>query len=116
MNKDSLEGRVGIVTGGARGIGAAIARALHTDGATVAISGLESDTAVAATLVAQLGGDRIKFYRSDVGEYEACEALVASVLRDYGRIDILVNNAGITRDKTIRKLAVEDWRDVIRTN
>jgi acetoacetyl-CoA reductase len=116
MNNVPLNGRVAIVTGGARGIGAAIARSFVADGAKVAISGLASDATLADSLIAELGAERCRFYQSDVGEFEACAALIASVLHDFGQIDILVNNAGITRDKTVRKLAVQDWLDVIRTN
>jgi acetoacetyl-CoA reductase len=116
MNNVSLNGRVAIVTGGARGIGAAIARTLAADGAKVAISGLNGDASLAGTLVSEFGDERLKFYESDVGEFEDCKALVESVVRDFGRVDILVNNAGITRDRTVRKLPVQDWLDVIRTN
>ena len=116
MNNVPLDGRVAIVTGGSRGIGAAIARSFAADGARVAITGLDSDAAVADALIAELGADRCRFYQSDVGEFDQCSALADAVLRDFGRIDILVNNAGITRDHTVRKLAVQDWLDVIRTN
>ena len=116
MNNAPLDGRVAIVTGGSRGIGAAIARSFAADGARVAITGLDSDAAIADALIAELGADRCRFYESDVGEFEQCAKLVDAVLRDFGRIDILVNNAGITRDHTVRKLPVQDWLDVIRTN
>ena len=116
MNNSSLDGRVAIVTGGARGIGAAVARALAADGAKVAITGLGGDAANGAALAAELGSDRCRFYQSDVGDFERCEALVATVIRDLDHVDILVNNAGITRDHTVRKLPVKDWLDVIATN
>ena len=116
MNNASLDGRVAIVTGGARGIGAAIARSLVTDGAHVAITGLDGDAAAAAKVTEELGSARCRFYESDVGEFENCVGLVAEVIRDLGHVDILVNNAGITRDHTVRKLPVQDWLDVIRTN
>ena len=116
MNNTSLEGRVAIVTGGSRGIGAAVARNLAADGAIVAISGLESDEANAGALVAELGEKRCRFYRRDVGEFSECELFARSVVDDFGRIDILVNNAGITRDHTIRKLSVDEWHAVICIN
>src|SRR5580700_2765188 len=114
MNNAPLDGRVAIVTGGSRGIGAAITRNFIGDGAVVAVTGLDSDRATADALVAELGSQRCRFYESDVGEFADCTAVVASVLEDFGRVDILVNNAGITRDRTIRKLTVEDWLEVIR--
>jgi acetoacetyl-CoA reductase len=116
MNNLSLTGRVAIVTGGARGIGAAVAAALALDGAKVAITGLESDSERACETTQRLGDGAGRFYRSNVGVFDECTELVASVLRDFGRIDILVNNAGITRDHTIRKLPVEDWLAVIQTD
>ena len=116
MNNSSLDGRVAIVTGGARGIGAAIARALSADGARVAITGLGGDAAAGAKLAGELGADRCRFYESDVGDFDGCTGLVGSVLRDLDHVDILVNNAGITRDHTVRKLTVQDWLDVIKTN
>ena len=116
MKNSSLDGRVAIVTGGARGIGAAVARALAADGARVAITGLRGDASAGASLAAEIGQDRCRFYESDVGDFDRCEELVAGVLRDLEQVDILVNNAGITRDHTIRKLSVEDWLAVLRTN
>jgi len=116
MNNASLQDRVAIITGGSRGIGAAVARNFAADGARLAITGLHSDKADAAALVAELGAEHCRFYESDAGDYASCEALIKNVLADHGRIDILVNNAGITRDRTIRKLSPEDWHEVIRVN
>jgi NAD(P)-dependent dehydrogenase (short-subunit alcohol dehydrogenase family) len=116
MNNVSLTGRVAVVTGGSRGIGAAITRYLTEDGASVAIMGLSGDAANARQLVAEIGAERCRFYEGNVGSYEDCRSVIGSVLRDFGHIDILVNNAGITKDRTIRKLPVEDWLDVIQTN
>jgi acetoacetyl-CoA reductase len=113
-----LKERVGIVTGGARGIGGAISRVLAEDGATVAVLGLPEDRARARGLAAQLNGaaSRVHFYETDVSVYDRCKEAVATVLREHGRIDYLVNNAGITRDRTVRKMSVEEWQAVLSVN
>jgi acetoacetyl-CoA reductase len=113
-----LKKRVGIVTGGARGIGGAISSLLANDGATVAVLGLPEDRARARSLAARLNGAarRVHFYEADVSIYERCKAVVAAVLREHGRIDFLVNNAGITRDHTVRKMTVEEWQAVLQVN
>jgi acetoacetyl-CoA reductase len=110
--------RVGIVTGGARGIGGAITSLLARDGATVAVLGLPDDRARARQLAAKLNGaaPRLHFYETDVGIYERCKEAVAAVLREHGRIDFLVNNAGITRDHTVRKMTIEEWEEVLQVN
>jgi acetoacetyl-CoA reductase len=113
-----LKERVGIVTGGSRGIGGAISKLLAEDGATVAVLGLPEDQARAHTLAAQLNGaaPRLHFYETDVSVYDRCKEAVAAVLREHGRIDYLVNNAGITRDHTVRKMTVEEWEAVLNVN
>ncbi|MGC1380413.1 MAG: 3-oxoacyl-ACP reductase [Candidatus Baltobacteraceae bacterium] len=118
MDSLSLTGRVGIVTGGARGIGGAISTVLAQDGATVAVLGLPEDRTRTQSLRSHLNGasDRIHFYQSDVGIFEECQAAVAAVVRDHGRVDFLVNNAGITRDHTVRKMTVEEWQAVLQVN
>jgi acetoacetyl-CoA reductase len=114
----SLRGRVGIVTGGAGGIGSAISGLLAREGARVAVLGLPEDRARAQRLGAQLNGaaPRLHFYETDVGFYERCREAVTAVLREHGRIDFLVNNAGITRDRTIRKMTIEEWEAVLQVN
>jgi len=114
----SLTGRVGIVTGGARGIGGAISTLLAQDGAKVAVLGLPEDRERAHTLAAQLNGaaSRIHFYQTDVAAFDECRTAVDAVLKEHGRIDFLVNNAGITRDHTVRKMTVEEWEAVLRVN
>src|ERR1700681_1371191 len=115
----SLAERVAIVTGGARGIGAAVARILLADGATVAITGLPSDRESAAALRASLPHDaaeRLTFHQGDVGDFADCERVVADVTAKRGHVDILLNNAGITQDKTIRKMTVAQWEAVLRVN
>lgn len=118
MDSLPFAGRIGIVTGGARGIGGAITTLLAEDGATVAVLGLPEDRARAQSLASRLNGasQRLHFYETDVGIYDRCKEAVATVLREHGRIDFLVNNAGITRDHTVRKMTVEEWDAVLRVN
>jgi acetoacetyl-CoA reductase len=112
-----FSGKVAIVTGGTRGIGAAITVELTRLGAHVA-AGFnrdgESATKVRDELTAE--GASISIHQGNVGEPEDCNRVVAEVLRDQGRVDFLVNNAGITIDKTVRKMSVQDWQDVMRIN
>ncbi|MBX3029280.1 MAG: 3-oxoacyl-ACP reductase FabG [Chloroflexi bacterium] len=107
-----LDGRVALVTGGGRGIGAAIARRLADAGARVAIVELHEADAVrvATTLDGAMG------YGADVADLAAIGAVVERVHGDLGRLDILVNNAGITRDKSLRRMEPAEWDAVIRTN
>jgi acetoacetyl-CoA reductase len=104
--------KVALVTGGTRGIGAAISRALAGAGHKVAASYAGNDEA-AAKFQAETG---IPVFKWDVGDYDACAAGIAKVEADIGPIDILVNNAGITRDGFFHKMTKESWSDVIRTN
>jgi acetoacetyl-CoA reductase len=104
--------RVAIVTGGTRGIGAAISRALKAAGYTVAASYAGNDEA-AAKFKAETG---IAVYKWDVGDYDACAEGVAKVVADLGPVDVLVNNAGITRDGMFHKMTKDQWSAVIRTN
>jgi NAD(P)-dependent dehydrogenase (short-subunit alcohol dehydrogenase family) len=111
----ALDGRVAIVTGGSRGIGAAISRLLAADGAAVAVLGLADDRERTDRLRASLNGDaqRVHFYEANVADHTQCESAVARVLAEHGRIDVLVNNAGITKDRTVLKMSIEEWNDVI---
>ncbi|HEY6325306.1 MAG TPA: beta-ketoacyl-ACP reductase [Candidatus Cybelea sp.] len=113
-----LKGRVGIVTGGSRGIGGAVSTLLAEDGARVAVLGLPEDEARTERLAAHLNGAaaRLEFHETDVGIYERCREAVAAVLDRHGRIDYLVNNAGITRDHTVRKMTVDEWEAVLQVN
>ncbi len=110
-------GKVAVVTGGCRGIGAAITRCLAESGAHVAAGynrGLEAAEALAADLRAE--GRSISLHQGNVADPEACARVVQEVLDQQGRIDFLVNNAGINVDKTVRKMTVEDWHAVLRVN
>jgi acetoacetyl-CoA reductase len=104
--------RVALVTGGSRGIGAAISKSLKAAGYKVAASYAGNDEA-AAKFTAETG---IPTFKWDVGDYDACAAGVAKVEAEVGPIDILVNNAGITRDGFFHKMTKDQWSAVIRTN
>jgi len=104
--------RVALVTGGTRGIGAEISRALKKAGRIVVASYVGNQQAAEA--FAQETGIRV--HRFDVSKFEECEVAVAKIKEELGPIEILVNNAGITRDSTLQKLDREMWDAVIDTN
>ena len=104
--------RVAIVTGGSRGIGAAISTALKDAGYSVAATYAGNDEKAAA-FTAETG---IKTYKWDVADYDACAAGIAQIEADLGPIEVLVNNAGITRDAPFHKMKPEQWSEVIGTN
>lgn len=104
--------RVALVTGGSRGIGAAISKALKAAGCKVAAVYAGNDDA-AAKFKAETG---IAVYKWSVASYEACKAGIAQVAADLGPVDILVNNAGITRDAPFHKITPAQWQEVIDTN
>ena len=112
-----LEGKVAIVTGGARGIGAAIARRLAADGAHVALT-YQSSSSVAETLVADIvaAGGSAQAIRSDAADPAAIVAAVNKVVATHGRIDILVNNAGIAVMGTIDDFSLEDFDRTVAVN
>jgi acetoacetyl-CoA reductase len=105
-------GRVALVTGGSRGIGAAISVALQAAGYTVAANYAGNDAAAEA-FTKETG---IPTYKWSVADYDECAAGVAKVQADLGPVDILVNNAGITRDAMFHKMTPQQWREVIDTN
>ena len=104
--------RVAVVTGGSRGIGAAISKALKANGYKVAATYAGNDEA-AAKFKAETG---IPVYKWDVSSYEACAAGLKQVEADLGPIEVLVNNAGITRDAMFHKMTPAQWNEVINTN
>ncbi|MEM5492677.1 acetoacetyl-CoA reductase [Hoeflea sp. AS16] len=104
--------KVAIVTGGSRGIGAAISIALKAAGYTVAANYAGNDEA-AAKFTAETG---IKTYKWSVADYDACVAGIAQVEADLGPVAVLVNNAGITRDGMFHKMTPQMWNEVINTN
>jgi acetoacetyl-CoA reductase len=104
--------RVALVTGGTRGIGGAISRALKNAGYRVAANYAGNDEAAKQFHTEA----KIGVYKWDVGNYEACAAGVKAVEAELGPIEILVNNAGITRDAMFHKMSAEQWGQVINTN
>lgn len=104
--------RVALVTGGTRGIGAAISVALKAAGYSVAANYAGNDAA-AQVFTAETG---ISAYKWSVADYEACKAGIAEVEAALGPVDVLVNNAGITRDGMFHKMTPQAWREVIDTN
>jgi 3-oxoacyl-(acyl-carrier-protein) reductase len=111
------EQRVAIVTGGTRGIGAAITTTLARQGVHVAAGyhrGKEAADELRETLLGE--GLSVSMHMGNVGEPEHCERVVAEVLEAYGRVDYLVNNAGVTVDRTVRKMTIDDWHAVLRVN
>lgn len=104
--------KVALVTGGTRGIGAAISIALKAAGYTVAANYAGNDEAAAA-FTAETG---INTYKWSVADYQACADGIAKVEEELGEISVLVNNAGITRDGMFHKMTPEKWNEVINTN
>jgi 3-oxoacyl-[acyl-carrier protein] reductase len=108
-----LDGKAAVVTGGAQGIGLAIAQRLGAEGASVVVADVdEARSQEAAATVADAGGKAIGV-ACDVTSPEQVEALVTRCVEELGSIDVMVNNAGITRDATMRKMAVEDFDAVV---
>ncbi|MDA8051559.1 MAG: acetoacetyl-CoA reductase [Rhodospirillales bacterium] len=104
--------RLALVTGGTRGIGAEVSKALKAAGRTVVASYTANDKAAEA-FAAETG---IAVERFDVADFHACEAALRRIVQGHGGIEILVNNAGITRDATLARMTREMWDSVIDTN
>ena len=111
---DRLKGQVALVTGGSRGIGRAICQHLLDQGASVA-AGYSRDHEAAEEVATSAPG-RVTVHQGNIGRVEDCQRVVAEVLEQHGHVDILVNNAGITSDRTVRKMASDDWDRVITVN
>jgi 3-oxoacyl-[acyl-carrier protein] reductase len=112
----SLQGKVALITGGSRGIGAAVAQTLATAGAAVAVCARNGEAAAAtASAIAAQGGQALGV-AADVSRAEDAERLVTACLERFGRLDILVNNAGITRDGLVLRMKDGDWSDVLAVN
>jgi NAD(P)-dependent dehydrogenase (short-subunit alcohol dehydrogenase family) len=117
VRRPRMTGRVVFVTGGTRGIGAAISRSFAEQGAVVA-AGYGRDREHAEGLLQQLeeNGVTASIHQGNVGSAEDCRRTIDEVIERHGRLDVLVNNAGITIDKTALKLTDEDWYKVLAVN
>ena len=109
-----LDGKVALITGGSRGIGAALVRSLAAAGAKVAFT-YRSSAGPAEALVEELG-EQVSAYQSDAADFAAAEALVKSVIADLGGLHILINNAGVTRDTLMLRMNEEQWDTVMDNN
>ena len=114
-----LDSKVCIVTGAARGIGAAIVRKLAQHGAHVAFTYVSDSSAEkAAALEEEIKGLGVngKAYKSNAGDYAQCESFVNDVLKEFGKVDVCVNNAGISKDNLLLRLSPEQWDEVMNIN
>jgi 3-oxoacyl-[acyl-carrier protein] reductase len=114
-----VKDKVCIVTGAARGIGAAIVKKLAENGAQVAFTYVSDSSAErAAVLENELSKDgiKVKAYKSNAADFAQCETLVNDVLKDFGKIDVCINNAGISKDNLLLRLSPDQWNDVINVN
>ena len=112
----ALEGKVALVTGGARGIGKAISAALAADGAKLAVVDIMQDVAEATAAEFRAQGVDAKAFAANVAKADSVDAMVKAVIEAFGRVDILVNNAGITRDTLMIRMKEEDWDAVLAVN
>ena len=112
--QNELRGQVALVTGGARDVGRQIALALAEKGATVAVNYNSSPKeAVAVAAEISKAGGKAGAFKADVTDYDAVKAMVASIIKDFGRIDILVNNAGFVQRKRFVETTPADWKKQI---
>lgn len=112
-----LEGKVAIITGGAKGIGKAISMCYAQSGATVIFTDMvEDDNFKNTEKELQAFGVKAKGFVSDASNYEASEKLVDDVIKEFGRVDILVNNAGITRDSLLMRMTEQQWDIIMQVN
>jgi len=122
MSSLALEGKSALITGASRGIGKAIALRFAAEGCDIAVNYVteagRDNAAEAAQTAEEIGGlgRQALCVEADVTDPLAVEAMVANVIKTFGKLDILVNNAGITRDRTLKKLAKGDWDSVIAVN
>jgi NAD(P)-dependent dehydrogenase (short-subunit alcohol dehydrogenase family) len=116
---DTVRDRVALVTGGTRGIGAAICGQLAAAGAGIAAGywrGRESAEKFHASMTADYPGQQTTVHEGNIGNPDDCRRVISEVIDQHGRLDILVNNAGIAIDRTVAKMTDDDWHKVIAVN
>ena len=111
-----LDGRVALITGGARGIGKSIARRYISEGADIALCDVKLDDAQISALELSSKGGNAKAYLMNVADDASVDEAVKNVMDEFGRIDILINNAGITRDTLMLRMKQDDWNAVMSVN
>jgi len=116
VSAPSLDGRVAIVTGGTRGIGAAVAAWLCERGANVVVSGRDADRLQSALKAMDGLAGRVVGLAADVAKRDDADRLVDAARQEFGRLDVLVNNAGITRDTLLIRMKDDDWDQVMDVN
>ena len=116
MSAPSLDGRVAIVTGGTRGIGAAVAAWLAERGASVMVSGRDADRLQSALKSMEGLAGRVVGLAADAAKREDADRLVDAARQEFGRLDVVVNNAGITRDTLLIRMKDDDWDQVMDVN
>ena len=114
--KGPLDGKVAIVTGGSRGIGAEVAGRLAEDGAAVVVAGRDGDRLQRTVREWETQGRAVLGVVADAANREDCERLVNTAKQHFGRVDVLINNAGVTRDQLLVRMTDEDWDRVIEVN
>lgn len=110
-----LAHEVAIVTGAARGIGKAIAKALSAEGASVVLSDLSEAVNETAAEIVAAGGKAVSII-GNVTQMSDCEAMIDQAIKSFGKLDILINNAGITKDNLLLRMAEADWDAVLNIN
>jgi NAD(P)-dependent dehydrogenase (short-subunit alcohol dehydrogenase family) len=117
MSNKRLKGQVAVVTGASRGIGKACAEELAREGAAIVVNYFTNQEA-AEKLVGEIvsAGGRAIAVRAGVAHPDDCKMLIDKTVETYGQIDILINNAGVNRDRTLKRLSVEEWQEVINTD
>jgi 3-oxoacyl-[acyl-carrier protein] reductase len=116
VSAPSLDGRVAIVTGGTRGIGAAVAAWLAERGASVMVSGRDADRMQSALKAMEGLAGRVVGLAADAAKREDADRLVDAARQEFGRVDVVVNNAGITRDTLLIRMKDDDWDQVMDVN